>query len=187
MSEVSNIAGLSAENIFTIYKKMSEIFERTENLDNDSARKVLKNLFTEMAVEINMLPCDESSTLTQVILKYITDFNFNFYTPILPDPDMCIIDASTQWPCQAAPTSMRDTEPDLTFRTSIEDFAPEQTFQTVKTVLNEDTLFRIVWRANVLSGTDVLVHKFLCDYIDLLQRREELFDDLDLRVYIVPT
>jgi hypothetical protein len=64
---------------------------------------------------------------------------------------------------------------------------------------NEEALFRIIWRANdpestfhkapvkiVLSGTDALVHRFLEEYVRLLRDRVDLFDELDLRVFIVP-
>jgi hypothetical protein len=64
LSEVSYIAGLAPDCIFTIYKKMLTIFERTEDLESEQARRLLKSLFTEMVVEINMLPADESNPLT---------------------------------------------------------------------------------------------------------------------------
>jgi len=60
-------------------------------------------------------------------------------------------------------------------------------------------LWRILRRANnpmslfhnspvkiVIAGTDAIVHRFLIDYVALIREHEELFEDLDFRVYIVP-
>lgn len=62
--EVSRIAGMSPEDIFKMYKKILTLLEKIEDLDNNDARRLLKDIFREVLIDLCSMPSDESNPLT---------------------------------------------------------------------------------------------------------------------------
>jgi len=62
--EVSRIAGMSPEDIFKTYKKFLTLLEKLEEVENSDARRLLKDIFREVLIDLCSMPSDESDPLT---------------------------------------------------------------------------------------------------------------------------
>lgn len=188
VSDLSFISGLSAENVFLIYKRILELLEKTESEDIEVARALREEFFFEFLIEMNNLPSDESDPLTQVLFTYLSENTT--YIPSLPEHSFFPIDRSETY--NSYIEDPLETDSDLTTPRIIEN-------QFTKPKAVQDPLFDIVYRSQdlgsiyyqspiriVISGSDRQVHETLRSMVKLIDNHYDMIKNADLRFYIVP-
>lgn len=178
ITDISHFAGLSTENVFSIYKRILKIAEEIESDEIDVARSKLEWCILELYSESKNLKSDRANPLTEPLFVYLSEFEV--YFPRVPLHHLSIIDLTQ------VDSSVKTIE-------ETEYLINESTFSSV-----DEPIIDIIRRgANItpsrsfpvkiaLTGSDSITHKFLRNYVRALTGLKSSAE-LDVRVYVVPT
>lgn len=181
IADLSHIAGLSSESIFCLYSKILEMVEVIENEEIDRARNYAANFIQDLFEESMNLKSDKTNSLTEPLFVFLSEHDIFF--PKLSLYELNLIDLSeeltsrnlyqeTEIAINESGYSISDDDPLLSI---------SKRFMTGKDTSVPSPL------KIILTGSDPITHRFLRSYIYILETKKNLFSNLEIQFFIVPS
>ena len=178
-TDLSHMAGLSSENLFSLYKRILQMVEKIEGEEMDRARTLQEWFVLELFEEVKTLKSDRTNPLTEPLFVYLSEFEIFF--PKVPQHALTVIDLA-----QCDPQAEAGEATGYIINTSSEAIASDDLIIDIFRQVcgpSEHLSFPI---KIILTGSDAVTHRTLKSYMNCLISSKYMAES-DIRFYSVPT
>jgi hypothetical protein len=181
IADLSHLAGLSSENIYTLYKKVLEMVEVIENEEIDRARNFSMNFIQDLYEESKTLKSDKTDNLTEPLFVYLSDHDILF--PTIPFYTFHIVELSANTTSRSLYQETEAMVNDSGFSLSDDDplLAIVRNFMSGK-----DPSIPSAVKV-VLTGIDSITHKFIRSFVACFELNPKIFASLEVQFFVVPS
>lgn len=174
-AELSHIAGLSTENVYGLYKRVIQMIEKISTEEMDRARTLQEWFVLELFEEVKTLKSNRTNPLTEPLFVYLSEFEI--YFPSVPSHSITVVDLTH---IEANIDTVEDI--DIVVNHSVHNF-DDPLIDILRQNLRQKSLGRPFPVKIILTGSDVITHRLLRNYVKAVGNGAEL----DTRFYVVPT